>query len=79
MKKVIFVDDNPNFNERNIKTAQVSFDAMDWLFCSPEDFEKHLPRDYHRIAIETSEYSSDVYTSVLPEKSAFLLEMKKLV
>ena len=78
-EKVIFVDDNPNFNERNIKkTAQISFDAMDWLFCSPKDFEKHLPRDYHRIAIETSEYSSDVYTSVLPEKSALFVGNEKV-
>ena len=39
-EKVLFVDENPKFKYRNIKkTAQISFKAIDWHFCTPENWK----------------------------------------
>jgi len=78
-EKVLFVDDNPTFKERNIrKTAQTSFKAVEWHFCNTENWKEHIPEDYKLIAIETAEPSFDLYESELPEKSVFFVGNEKV-
>jgi tRNA G18 (ribose-2'-O)-methylase SpoU len=78
-EKVLFVDDNPTFKDRNIrKTAQTSFKAIEWHFCDTENWKEHIPDDYKLIAIETAEPSYDLYESKLPEKSVFFVGNEKV-
>ena len=78
-EKVLFVNDKPTFRDRNIKkTAQSSFTAVEWHFCTPENWKQHIPNDYKHIAIETAEPSSDLYESKLPEKTVFFVGNEKI-
>ena len=78
-EKVLFVDENPSFKDRNIKkTAQISFKAIEWEFCTPENWKQHIPSGYKLIAIETAQPSSNLYTSKLPGKSVFLVGNEKV-
>tara|TARA_B100000780_G_scaffold138548_1_gene96932 strand:- start:1606 stop:2121 length:516 start_codon:yes stop_codon:yes gene_type:complete len=72
--KVLFVDDEPSFKYRNIKkTAQTSFKAINWLFCTSINWKDHIPEDYSLLAIETAEPSFDLYKTELPEKCVFFV------
>jgi len=55
------------------KTAGLSFNNVRLTFISPEDFFNHLDPDIKLIAIETSEDSTNIFTTNLPEKILFLL------
>ncbi len=78
-EKVLFVDENPSFRERNIKkTAQTSYKAVEWHFCSTENWKQHIPEDYNLIAIETATPSSDLYETKLPNKTAFFVGNEKI-
>ena len=78
-EKVLFVDENPSFKDRNIKkTAQISFKAIEWEFCTPKNWKQHIPSGYKLIAIETAQPSSNLYTSKLPGKSVFLVGNEKV-
>ena len=78
-EKVIFVDESPSFRNRNIKkTAQTSYKAVEWHFCSTENWKQHIPDDYHLIAIETASPSSDLYETKLPSKSVFFVGNEKV-
>lgn len=78
-EKVLFVDDNPTFKDRNIrKTAQTSFKAVEWHFCNTENWKTYIPKDYQFIAIETAEPSFDLYQSELPEKVVFFVGNEKV-
>ena len=77
-EKVLFVDENPSFKDRNIKkTAQISFKAIEWNFAR-ENWKQHIPSEYKLIAIETAQPSSNLYTSKLPGKSVFLVGNEKV-
>jgi len=73
-EKVLFVDDEPSFRERNIKkTAQSSYKAVEWHFCKTDEWQQHIPEGYKLLAIETAEPSTNLYRTELPEKCAFFL------
>jgi TrmH family RNA methyltransferase len=55
------------------KTAGLSFNNVRLAFISPEDFFDQLNPDIKLVAIETSEDSTNVFTTKLPDKIAFLL------
>ena len=77
--KVLFVDDKPTFKNRNIKrTAQTSYKAIDWCFCTSKNWKEHIPEDYKLLAIETAEPSFDLYKTTLPEKSVFFVGNEKV-
>ena len=43
LRKSSFVDENPSFKDRNIKkTAQISFKAIEWEFCTLENWKQHI-------------------------------------
>jgi len=76
---VLFVDDEPAFKDRNIKrTAQTSFKAIDWHFCTSKNWKEYIPEDYKLLAIETAEPSFDLYRTNLPEKSVFIVGNEKV-
>lgn len=78
-KKVLFVDPNPDYRERNIrKTALNSFDAVDWAFCTLEELEDHIPKNYTRIAVETSPDATNLFDTNLPKDCAFFLGNEKV-
>ena len=78
-EKVLFVDENPTFKERNIKkTAQTSYKAVQWEFCTPKDLKKYVPEGYTYFAIETTQSSSDLYQTSLPEKAVFFVGNEKV-
>ena len=55
------------------KTAGLSFNKVRLTFISPEDFFDMLNPDAKLVAIETSEDSTNIFTTELPEKIVFLL------
>jgi tRNA G18 (ribose-2'-O)-methylase SpoU len=55
------------------KTAGLSFNNIRLTFISPDDFFDQLNPDIHLVAIETSEDSTNIFTTNLPEKVIFLL------
>lgn len=78
-EKVIFVDDNPSFKERNIKKiAQTSYNAIEWHFCTSDNWKAHIPNDYICIAIETSKEAKNTYQVNLDRKIAFVVGNEKV-
>ena len=55
------------------KTAGLSFDHIRLTFIAPEQFFKQLDSDYQLVAIETSQKSTNIFATKLPEKIAFIL------
>lgn len=55
------------------KTAGLSFNNVRLTFISPKDFFDQLSPDIKLVAIETSEDSTNVFTTKLPKKIVFLL------
>jgi TrmH family RNA methyltransferase len=55
------------------KTAGLSFNNVRLKFISPQDFFVQLSPDIKLVAIETSEDSTNVFTTKLPDKIVFLL------
>lgn len=55
------------------KTAGLSFNNVRLTFISPEDFFDLVSPDTQLVAIETSEDSTNIFTTNLPEKIIFLL------
>ena len=55
------------------KTAGLSFSNVALTFIAPEDFFNLLNREYAIVAVETSEISTNIFTTELPQKIAFLL------
>ncbi len=55
------------------KTAGLSFSNIRLAFISPEDFFDQLNPEFQLTAIETSEDSTNIFTTALPEKIVFLL------
>ena len=55
------------------KTAGLSFNNVRLNFISPEDFFDQLSPDWQLVAIETSEDSTNIFTTKLPEKIIILL------
>lgn len=77
--KVLFVDSDPDYRERNIrKTAKTSFDAVDWSFCTMENLASHIPAYYTKVAVETSEHATSLYHTALPKHCAFFLGNEKV-
>jgi len=55
------------------KTAGLSFNNVRLTFISPEDFFNQLSPDVQLVAIETSEASSNIFTTELPERIIILV------
>ena len=55
------------------KTAGLSFNNVRLTFISPEDFFDQLNPHLQLVAIETSEDSTNIFTTNLPDKIVFLL------
>jgi tRNA G18 (ribose-2'-O)-methylase SpoU len=55
------------------KTAGLSFNNVRLTFISPEDFFDRLSPDVLLVAIETSEDSTNIFTTELPEKVVILV------
>jgi tRNA G18 (ribose-2'-O)-methylase SpoU len=55
------------------KTAGLSFNHVRLTFISPKDFFDRISPDIQLVAIETSEDSTNLFTTKLPENVIFLL------
>lgn len=55
------------------KTAGLSFNNIVLTFVQPDQFFRQLDPDYQLVAIETSPESTNIYTTILPEKIVFIL------
>lgn len=55
------------------KTAGLSFNNVRLTFIAPEDFFNQVSPGFSIVAIETSENSSNLFSTKLPEKIVFLL------
>ncbi len=72
--RVLFIDNGQPVRHKKIKkTAQTSYDKIDWMICSQEDLLSHLPKDYHRIAIETTTTANSLYETKFPVGCIFFL------
>ncbi len=74
VKKVFFVNNDPSKRDSSIKkTAGMSFDKIDWEFCSPDGLFRQIPDHYIPIAIETANGSQNIFTTQLPTHSFFIV------
>lgn len=72
--KVLFIDNGQPIRRNKIKkTAQTSFDKIDWSVCQPEELNDLLPEDYHRIAIETTTTANSLFETRFPVGCAFFV------
>lgn len=72
-KKVLFVNDEPNFRSSKIKkTAGFSFEQMDWEFISQANFTELLKGKQQLTVLETCEDSENIFTANLPDKTILL-------
>ena len=55
------------------KTAGLSFNNIRLIFISPDHFFSQLHPDYKLVAIETSQKSTNIFATKLPEKIVFIL------
>jgi TrmH family RNA methyltransferase len=55
------------------KTAGLSFDHVTLIFISPERFFDGINSEYQLVAIETSEKSTNIFVTPLPEKIVLML------
>ena len=55
------------------KTAGLSFANISLKFLHPDEFFTQLELGYQLVAIETSEYSTNIFKTQLPEKIVFML------
>lgn len=73
-EKVLIIEENPTHKESQIKkTASSAYGKVEWLYVNQSDLLHHIPNDYTIVAIETSESSTNVYETDLPEKIAFVV------
>jgi tRNA G18 (ribose-2'-O)-methylase SpoU len=67
--KVLFVNDNKNFNKLKVKkTAGFSYDQMDWEFISENDFFEFTEKEFELVILETCSGAKNIYTVNLPQK-----------
>ncbi|MGQ7867885.1 TrmH family RNA methyltransferase [Sunxiuqinia sp. sy24] len=66
-------DENPKRESSIKKTAGLSYKNVKLVAVSSEVFFQSIPKDYALVAIETNEESTNVFTTKLPDKIAFLL------
>jgi tRNA G18 (ribose-2'-O)-methylase SpoU len=55
------------------KTAGLSFENISLKFIHPNDFFSQVGSEYKLVAIETSQKSTNIFTTKLPEKVVFIL------
>jgi tRNA G18 (ribose-2'-O)-methylase SpoU len=55
------------------KTAGLSFENIRLNFIHPNDFFSQINPEYRLVAIETSQKSTNIFTTKLPEKVVFIL------
>ncbi len=66
-------DENPKRESSIKKTAGLSFKNVRLVTISSDEFLQSIPDDYALVAIETSENSTNLFTTELPGKVVFLL------
>ncbi len=66
-------DENPKRESSIKKTAGLSFKNVRLVVTSFNEFLQSIPYDYMLVGIETSENSTNLFTTQLPAKVAFLL------
>lgn len=73
-EKVVFIDSGQPVRHNKIKkTAQTSYDNIDWSICQPNELDSLLPQDYHRIAIETATTATSLFETQFPTGCVFFV------
>ncbi len=76
--EVFILGDQFTFRQSSVKyTAGQSFNTVKLSLITAEEFFDKRPDDYQLVAIETSEQSQNIFTTLLPEKVIFLLGSEK--
>jgi len=72
--KVLFIDSGQPVRTKKIKkTAQTSFNKIDWEICQLDELNDLLPKNYHRIAIETTANATNLFEMQFPVGCAFFV------
>lgn len=72
--KVLFI--NRDVILRNTKIKKVAGAAagqIEWTFCTEDNWTDFIPKDYIKVALETTDNSQNITQSTLPQKMALLL------
>jgi tRNA G18 (ribose-2'-O)-methylase SpoU len=73
-EKIIFTGDITDFKKSKIqKAATNGFDKVDWMFCKEEEWPSLIPEGFSKIAIETTDNATDIYTTELPDKVVLIV------
>lgn len=73
IRKVISIEEIPLKESKIRKTACMAWDYVELIRITKEELDNHIPADFTLIAIETSSTSSNLYKTILPKKSVFIL------
>ncbi len=75
---VLFVVDENKLSERKIrKTAGDSYQRVHFIFCNEANWRNFIPEEYELIAIETYEFSENLYREALPQSVALVVGNEK--
>ncbi|OIP00437.1 MAG: hypothetical protein AUJ98_07790 [Bacteroidetes bacterium CG2_30_33_31] len=71
--KVIFIGDKSQFKQSKIKkSSTTAFNKISWEFCKSDEWLEKIPIEYQIIAVETASNSKNLYSTIFPEKVAFV-------
>jgi len=74
IEKVLFIQNENKFKTSKIaRVAHSGLKHVNYSFCTSEDFFSLIPEDFDIVAVETSKNSTNLFTTVLPEKCILLL------
>jgi len=71
----LFAYDNEiSFKGSKIKrTSSGAFDKIDWKVINTDEILNYLPKDYKVVALETTQYSKNIFDFIFPKKTAFVV------
>lgn len=72
--KAMFLGDAASVKQSKIqRCAASSFHNIAWSFVDMDDIDAIMQEDYIPVCIETASHSSDIYSTSLPQKPAFIV------
>lgn len=80
IKKVFFIQDDPNFNVRENKIQKASGSShhhLDYQFIQSREVDRHIPEGYLKVGIETTSDAKCIYETKLPHHCAFFVGNEK--
>lgn len=73
VRRVISIETEPHKEYKIKKTACMAWDCVKLIHCAPEDVMQYVPSDYQFVALETTQQSVNIFTTMLPRRMALVV------